>query len=260
MPNSKKRLININISTGKYSSFIKELLEMAASGDSMYVCVANVHMLIEAQRDKAFEAIINNAYMVTPDGMPLSWSLDMIYGVKQDRVAGMDLLPDLLQASAETNLPVFFYGGSQNMLDKTEIFCKTTFPDLKIAGMYSPPFRPLTAEEEEENIYRINKSGARFVFVILGCPKQEKWMASMYGKINACMIGVGGALPVMIGIQKRAPNWMQEGSLEWFYRFMQEPKRLFKRYALTNTLFIYLVFKELANKRLNSGSNKNKKL
>ncbi|WP_416448244.1 WecB/TagA/CpsF family glycosyltransferase [Leeuwenhoekiella sp. A2] len=257
MVNEKKRLINIDISTGKYSTFIKDLLNIAASGTSTYVCVANVHMLIEAQKDQAYNDIINNAYMVTPDGMPLTWSLSLLYGAKQDRVAGMDLLPDLLKASEETSMPVFFYGGTQNMLDDTKVFCEKRYPALKIAGMHSPPFRPLNEDEKNKIIAKINNSNARFVFVILGCPKQEKWMAAMHGKINACMIGVGGALPVMIGMQKRAPHWMQAGSLEWFYRFIQEPKRLFKRYAITNSMYLYLFFKELALKKGGSKSEKN---
>jgi N-acetylglucosaminyldiphosphoundecaprenol N-acetyl-beta-D-mannosaminyltransferase len=119
-------------------------------------------------------------------------------------------------------------------------FCENHYPVLKLVGLYSPPFRALT--KEEEVILNINASGAGFVFVALGCPKQEKWMAAMKGRINACMVGIGGALPVMIGMQKRAPVWMQKASLEWLYRLIQEPQRLFKRYAVTNTMFIVLLF------------------
>jgi N-acetylglucosaminyldiphosphoundecaprenol N-acetyl-beta-D-mannosaminyltransferase len=179
--------------------------------------------------------------MVTPDGMPLAVGMKLIYGLKQDRVAGMDLLPDLLKKSEEHRIPVFFYGGTPEMLKRTTSYCSVHYPELNIAGMYSPPFRSLSASENEGVVNEINQSGARFVFVALGCPKQEKWMALMKGRIQATMIGIGGALPVLVGMQKRAPVWMQALCLEWLYRLMQEPKRLFKRYAVTNTTFLFLL-------------------
>ena len=120
--------------------------------------------------------------------------------------------------------------------------------------MYSPPFRQLTSAEENNIIENINRSGAKLVFVILGCPKQERWMASAKGRVNAFMIGVGGSLPVMIGLQKRAPRWMQTAGLEWFFRLSQEPGRLFKRYAVTNTFFIYLFCKAYLRKKLSFAS------
>jgi N-acetylglucosaminyldiphosphoundecaprenol N-acetyl-beta-D-mannosaminyltransferase len=171
--------------------------------------------------------------------------LRYVYGIRQDRVAGMDLLPDLLQQMMLKRLPAFFYGGTPALLEKTENYLRYAFPDLPIAGMYSPPFRPATKEEEDQLVNKINNSGAAVVLVILGCPKQERWMASMKGKINAVMIGVGGALPVMVGMQKRAPAWLQHMGLEWLFRLMQEPRRLFRRYVITNSLFIYLFFKKI---------------
>tara|TARA_R110002012_G_scaffold318750_2_gene537670 strand:- start:1982 stop:2743 length:762 start_codon:yes stop_codon:yes gene_type:complete len=242
---SQEKFISINISIGSYSTILEELKELGASRKSSYVCVANVHMLIEAFTHPEFANIVNAGHIVTPDGMPLAKGIQFLYGYKQDRVAGMDLLPDLLQISKKAGLKVFFYGGTQNMLNKTQAFCETEFPGLKLVGMISPPFREVSLIEENEYIEKINASHANFVFVALGCPKQEKWMASMKGKINACMIGIGGALPVMIGMQKRAPSWMQKASLEWLYRMVQEPKRLFKRYFYTNSLFLYLFLKEL---------------
>lgn len=242
----KKHLLSIGITLGNYQSFVARLIQMANQYKSSYVCVANVHMLVEAHQDKRFAEVVNEADITTPDGMPLAKAIKLLYGIDQDRVAGMDLLPDLLSESEKLKILVYFYGGTQAMLDETAIYCKENYPDLNIAGAYSPPFRPLTEDENIEVIETINNSGAKFVFVALGCPKQEKWMASMKGKINACMIGIGGALPVMIGMQKRAPEWMQKTSLEWLFRLGQEPKRLFKRYAITNTTFLYLLFKQWA--------------
>ncbi|HSK11804.1 MAG TPA: WecB/TagA/CpsF family glycosyltransferase [Phnomibacter sp.] len=219
---------------------------------SAYVCVANVHMTIEAHSDQAFANIVNNAHAVTPDGMPLVVALRILYGVVQERVTGMDLLPDLLRVAEKENFTVFFYGGTESMLKITEQHLATNYPGITEKHFYSPPFRSLSSSEEQEDILRINSTGANIVFVALGCPKQEKWMASMMGRINACMIGIGGALPVMIGLQKRAPLWMQKGGLEWFYRFMQEPGRLFKRYAITNARFCWLLSKAWLKQGLRS--------
>ena len=240
-----KKLIGYNINLGSYDSFINTIISSTdASAVPYYVCVANVHMLMEAYKSETFAQILNEANLVTPDGKPITWALKFLSGITQPRVAGMDLLPDLLSVSARQKIPVAFYGGSQAVLDKTAEQIKINYPDLIIGNMYSPPFRTLTAEEDQLVIDMINNSGARLLFVVLGCPKQEKWMASMMGKIHAVMVGIGGALPVLVGMQKRAPVWMQNAGLEWFYRFAQEPKRLFKRYAVTNSLFIYLVMKE----------------
>lgn len=246
----KYNLLSLNLSKGTYSDFLESIVHLAESRNSSYICVANVHMLIEAHKDKRFGQVVNNADLVTPDGMPLAKGLEIMYGEKQDRVAGMDILPDLLKISEREKLKVFFYGGTQKMLDETERFCGNEYSKLKIVGLISPPFRELTDKEELKYINEINSSGANFLFVALGCPKQEKWMASMKGRINTCMIGIGGALPVMIGMQKRAPKWMQNASLEWMYRFGQEPKRLFKRYIYTNSLFLYLFSKEYLKQKL----------
>lgn len=239
-----KLLFNIPVCTGRYNSFVDQIISLATKKSSSYICLLNVHMLIESYKDKQFACILKNADLVTPDGVPLVWALSAFYGIKQDRVAGMDLLPDLLQQMMEKNLSAYFYGGTPELLNKTKALLKKEFPSLLLAGCFSPPFRDLTQKEFDEIINNINHSEADLIFVVLGCPKQEKWMASMKGKINSCMIGIGGALPVMMGMQSRAPLWMQNNGLEWFFRFYQEPRRLFKRYAYTNSLFLWLFLKE----------------
>jgi N-acetylglucosaminyldiphosphoundecaprenol N-acetyl-beta-D-mannosaminyltransferase len=200
-------------------------------------------MLVEAHNDNSFATVVNTADMVTPDGMPLIWAIRLLHNHQNERVAGMDLLPALLKQASEKNVSVFFYGGSQKMLAATAKYVTEQFPSLKTAGLYSPPFRPLTVVEEEETVAMINNSGAGLVFVVLGCPKQERWMAAMKGRIHATMVGVGGALPVLVGEQKRAPRWMQQNGLEWLYRLIQEPGRLWKRYFYTNTVFLWLLLK-----------------
>lgn len=238
----KQQLISIDISLNSYQNFINGLVAMSGAGSS-YACFANVHMLVESYRNASFAQIVNNADIVAPDGMPLSWGLNFIHGVRQERVTGMDMLPALLAEAEARQIPVYFYGGTDDMLLQTKNYIEEHLPGLPVAGMYSPPFRPLTVKEEQETADAINASGARFVFVALGCPKQEKWMASMKGRVNACMIGIGGALPVMIGLQHRAPVWMQKTGLEWLYRFVQEPRRLFKRYLVTNATFMWLILR-----------------
>jgi N-acetylglucosaminyldiphosphoundecaprenol N-acetyl-beta-D-mannosaminyltransferase len=252
---NKQLIVNFPVHLGSYREFINEILQLAATKQSSYVCVAAVHQLIEAYRDKSYSHISRGANVVTPDGMPLTWALRLLYNIKQERVAGMDLLPDLLKEAESKNISIFFYGGSQEMLNKASNYIRQKYPKLVLSGSYSPPFRPLSKEEDEEVCNIINQSGAQLVFVVLGCPKQERWMASMKGRIDATMVGIGGALPVLIGLQKRAPVWMQHSGLEWAYRLSQEPGRLWKRYLVTNTLFIYLLLKEKL--KLNSNRDLN---
>lgn len=240
----KVKFINCRISSGTYLSFVDQILKLAAAKQSSYVCVMNVHMLVEAQSDPAFANIVDNADVVTPDGMPLVVGINKLYNSKQQRVAGMDLMHSLLEGAQNRNQSVYFYGSTDKVLQSIVDRSEKDYPDLRIAGSYSPPFRALTEAEEQAIIDRINLSNANLVFVALGCPKQEKWMAAMKGRVNAAMIGLGGAFPVFAGIQSRAPMWMQKSSLEWLYRLCQEPGRLWKRYFVTNTLFMGLYLKE----------------
>lgn len=238
------------ITTGKYPSFIETIIELAKTKKSSNVCVANVHMYIEAYKNEEFLKIVNNSDIVTPDGKPLTWALRCLYGIRQERVAGMDLLPDLLKNMEQNKIAAYFYGGSYNDLKITEDYLRKNYADLRIAGLHSPPFGSAEDVEKTGVIEKINTSQPIIVFVVLGCPKQEKWMAEMKKKINGVMIGIGGALPVMIGIKKRAPKWMQRSGLEWLFRLIQEPNRLFKRYAYTNILFIWLMFLEFIKIKL----------
>jgi N-acetylglucosaminyldiphosphoundecaprenol N-acetyl-beta-D-mannosaminyltransferase len=241
---TKHRAISIDVSTGPYSAFIEEIIRLAHGRCSAYVCVANVHMAMEAHLKKHFAVIVNQADLVAPDGMPLVRVLRIIHGIRQERVAGMDLLPDLIAEAKKQHLSIFFYGSTDDVLERIVKRIEAEHPHVRIAGVCSPPFRPLSDEEEDKIVGRINGSGAHLVMVALGCPKQEIWMARMRGRINAVMLGIGGALPVYAGMQRRAPTWMQRASLEWLYRLCQEPRRLFRRYLTTNTLFLLLLARE----------------
>lgn len=245
----RKFIISLQIDTGTFQEFVSEIIYLSKKGTSSYVCVANVHMIIEAYDDPDFARDVNNADLVTPDGMPLTKAIKLLHRQLQQRIAGMDLLPELLVKVEQEHLPVYIYGGTENMLANANKFLLENYPSILLAGSYSPPFRVLSEAEDLAIIDKINQSGARLIFVALGCPKQEKWMAAHKNKIMACMIGIGGALPVVIGEQKRAPYWMQKMSLEWFYRFIQEPKRLFKRYFYTNSKFLFLLLYHLLFKK-----------
>ena len=177
--------------------------------------------------------------------MPLVIALRWLYGIKQDRLAGMDLMPSILVEAEKKNISVFFYGSTKQNLEAISTYVNSAYPNLSVAGVHSPPFRQLTNLEELDIINKINNSGASLVFVSLGCPKQENWMYSMNGKINGVMLGVGNAFLTTAGLENRAPNWMRRASLEWLHRLIIEPRRLWKRYLLTNTLFLLLLVREV---------------
>jgi N-acetylglucosaminyldiphosphoundecaprenol N-acetyl-beta-D-mannosaminyltransferase len=249
-------ILNIPLSIGTLKDFRRKILEMSKNRESSSVYVANVHMCIEAWMDRSFQRVINSADIITPDGMPLVQGLKLLHGIKQERIDGMSLFPELLNNAEKDDLSVFFYGSTPQTLKAIFSRVKSEHCNLRIAGFDSPPFRSLTQSEESSIIKKINDSEANLVFVALGCPKQERWMASMKGRINAVMIGVGGAFPVYAGIQKRAPEWMQKASLEWLFRLYQEPRRLFKRYFITNSLFLFLIIREILSKRFFSSQEK----
>lgn len=246
----KESLLSIKLNTYRYNEFLNQTMKLVSQEKSAYICVANTHMLVEAYKDTSFASVVNEADLCAVDGMPLVWGMKLLNGVSHDRVCGMELLPDLLEQAEIKNYPVFFYGGTQEMLDSTRNYIKEKYSKLIIGGLHSPPFRPLTETEDTEIVHMINSSGAKLLLVALGCPKQEKWMASMKGRIKITMIGIGGALPVMVGLQSRAPKWLQQAGLEWLYRLIQEPKRLFRRYATTNSIFIALFLKAWLNRKI----------
>ena len=240
----KKKVIRSEISTGSFNECINYIFSLTESKRSSYVCFANVHMIIEAYKDSAFNKALSEADVVTPDGRPLSIFMNFFYKIKQERIPGMDLLPKLLEEAEKRGKSVFFYGSTNDTLDLIADRIRRELPGLEFT-MYSPPFRPLTPEEKEADLDRINKANPDLLFVSLGCPRQEKWMAEHNGKVNACMLGVGQAFNTYAGIEKRLPKWMRGLALEWAYRLYLEPKRLWRRYLVCNSLFIYLVFKRL---------------
>lgn len=241
----KYKNISLNIASLSYKDTANKIVELAKNRISSYICFANVHMTIEAYDNTEFAKVVNGANLVCADGMPLVKSVNKKYKKKIERVAGMDMMPTLINMAEKENISVFFFGTSDNTLNKINTRIQTENPNLKVAGLFSPPYKKLTNTEKQEHVDLINNSGAQIVFVALGCPKQEKWMAENTVKINAVLLGVGGAFPVYAGEQDRAPEWIRNISMEWFYRFVQNPRRLFKRYFYTNTKYIYLFTRSL---------------
>lgn len=207
-----------------------------------YICVSNVHTTVMSFEDDNYRKIQNEGIMAIPDGGPLS-SVGRKRGAKKmRRTTGPSYMEEILNISEVNGYKHYFFGSTQDTLDKLKNTLEKKYPNLQIAGMYSPPFRSMTEEEDREIIERINMSTPDYIWVGLGAPKQEKWMSEHQGKVDGLMIGVGAAFDYFAGNIKRAPQWMQKMNLEWFYRLLQDPKRLFKRYFITNSKFIWNVY------------------
>lgn len=229
-----------------WGTAIARISAWARGNESRVVCICNVHSVVTARQDPSFAKVIVQADMATPDGAPVAWLMRKLGIEGQDRINGPDLMWRYCCVAAQHDESIYLYGGQQATLDILQRKLLEQFPGLKIAGAYSPPFRALTPEEDAAVVESINASGAGTVWVSLGCPKQEKWMAEHKGRIKAVMIGVGAAFDYHAGTIQRAPLWMQHRGLEWLHRLCSEPRRLWKRYLVTNTLFIFHAVSQLA--------------
>ena len=208
-----------------------------------YICVANVHTTVTSYDDLSYRAIQNHAVMALPDGGPLSdYSRRQGYSEAR-RVTGPDLMREILAASAQKGWRHYFYGSTPETLKLLREKLKERYPGVQIAGMMSPPFREMTPEEDEKAVAEINAARPDFVWVGLGAPKQEIWMAAHEDRVQALMIGVGAAFDYEAGNIRRAPQWMQRHNLEWLYRLLQDPKRLFRRYLNTNLRYLWWMWR-----------------
>lgn len=228
--------VNINITNmNETVSYIYNNLDTLKGN---YICVSNVHTTVMAYEDEAYMKIQNSGAMALPDGGPLSLVSRKRGHKEAERVTGPDLMGEIFKISEERGYKHYFYGSTQETLDELKVKLNEKYPKLNIVGVYSPPFRKLTEEEDIQIIDKINRRKADFIWVGLGAPKQEVWMYEHKNKVNGVMIGVGAGFDYHANKLKRAPSWMQRSNLEWCYRLMQEPKRLLKRYLITNTKFI----------------------
>lgn len=239
----KTRILGIDFAAANMKAAVKAVLTGLPKLRGKYICFTNVHAAVMANEDPDYMSIQNGAAYVFADGAPIAALVKKSGFKRADRVAGPDFTEEMLRKSEGSGISHFFYGSSQKTLDLLKGNLQDRYPNLEIAGMISPPFRRLSPEEDQRYVDRINSSGADILWVGLGAPKQEKWMADHAGKINALMIGVGAAFDFHAGTVKRAPLWMQKLSLEWLFRLSQDPLRLLKRYIVTNSKFIWLLLR-----------------
>lgn len=242
------RIIGVDISVVNFENALKYLFENFENARGRYICAANVHTTVTAHENNAYKEIQNSSFMTLPDGKPLSVVGKKRGKTKMERVTGPDFLEEVLKRTENTEMKHYFYGTTQDNLNSFVSVIKVKYPNLKIAGVEPSVFRSLSIKEENELLERINNSKADFVWVALGAPRQEIFCNKLSSRTNAVWIAVGGALNVISGVIPRAPQWMQDNGLEWFYRFMKEPRRLFKRYFVTNSKFLWYLFRDKVEK------------
>lgn len=241
----RENVLGVGISAINMQVVLEVIDGWIRSRDSHYVCVTGVHGVMESQRDEGLRSIHNAAGLVTPDGMPLVW-LSRLRGHRHvSRIYGPDLMLTLCNHSVPQGYRHFLYGGATRVPEKLGQNLRDRFSGIKIAGMFSPPFRPLTTEEDAHIVHMINASKPDIVWVGLSTPKQERWMAEHVTKLDApVLIGVGAAFDFIAGLKKQAPFWMQRSGLEWLFRLITEPRRLWRRYLINNPLFVWLILKQ----------------
>ncbi len=242
-------ILGVMIDALDWQQALERIERWATVRRSRVVAICNSHSVVTAADDPEFARALEGADMATADGMPIAWMMRRLGHPDQQRINGPDLMLRYCALAAQTGTSIFLYGSTEEVLDRLASQLGQRFPGLRIAGHYSPPFRKLTPIEDDEVCARIAESGAGVVFVSLGCPKQEKWMDAHRGRIPAVMIGVGAAFDYHAGTLSRAPAWMRENGLEWLHRLASEPRRLWKRYLVTNTLFIVRALAQLAGRR-----------
>jgi N-acetylglucosaminyldiphosphoundecaprenol N-acetyl-beta-D-mannosaminyltransferase len=231
-------VLGVGISAVTMDRTVHEITTWIDHGLQHYVCVTGVHGVMEAQRDPALLRIHNESGLTTPDGMPLVWASRWAGARYVERVYGPDLMLELCAEAAKRGWRSFFYGGKEGVGARLAQRLQARFPGLIVAGTYSPPFRELTVQEDEEVVKRINAAQPHLVWVGLSTPKQERWMAAHIGRVSApVLLGVGAAFDIHAGLLPQAPLWMQRSGTEWLYRLRREPRRLWRRYLYNNPRF-----------------------
>lgn len=236
----RQRIISMDVNVIDIALAIERILLLTLKKKGSYVCISNVHMCMEAFDSSEFAQIVNGADLVLPDGRPLSWAQKLLGYSFASQVRGQDIMTALCEISGKRELRIGLYGGeSESTLSVVQNKLKLDYPDIKLVYAYSPPFRPLTCEENVGVIRQINTMDVDVLFVGIGCPKQEHWMAEHKESLNCVMLGVGAAFDFISERKKHAPRWMQKIGFEWFFRLCSEPRRLWKRYFFHNPRFIF---------------------
>ena len=244
-------VLGVRVHAVQIPEMIRRLELWIAEGPrGRYVTLTNVHAIMEAQAQPAFKLVLNQAASVCPDGMPLVWMGRGSGYAMPRRVYGPDLLWDFCRATEGQGYSHFFYGGGPGIAQRLASELKAHFPGVRVAGCYSPPFRPLSAEEDVAAVRRINDAAPDLLWVGLGCPKQEFWMHQHAGRLRVpVMLGVGQAFDIYGGSLRQAPRWMREHGLEWLFRLCLEPRRLGRRYLVNNTWFLLCMISQLLRTR-----------
>jgi len=238
---TRERVLGVPIDAASWSEAVNAIFGWALRRESRTVCICDVHSVVMARRNHAHANAIGAADMVTPDGAPVAWLLRRKGHRGQTRISGPDLMWNCCRMASELGTEVFLYGGTPSTLRSLEQRLRRELRGIKIVGALSPPFRSLSVAEDAVHVETINRSGARIVWVGLGCPKQEAWMQEHRDRVRAVMVGVGAAFDFHAGVVKRAPPWMQRNGLEWLHRILQNPRRLAMRYLVANTMFVIAV-------------------
>ena len=236
--NKKCFILGVPINIVSLRSLTSYLIKSSKSSKRLYICLVNVHMIVTSKKNILLKKAMNSASFLISDGMPLVWEMKRKGYKDMKRISGTELLIELCAEAEKKELSVFFYGGSQSTIVKLKKNLNDRFEKLKIVGMESPPPLPIMPIIDNNVIERINRNKPAFVFIGLGCPKQELWMQAYSPHIKSTLLGVGAAFDFISGNSLRAPIWMQKSGLEWAHRLYNNPKRLWKRYLVTNTLFI----------------------
>jgi len=239
----KMDVLGVEVTPTTYEEATRAIVEAAKCGSAAVVSCHAVHAVVTASCDRSLRKKVNTFDMITPDGQPVRWALNLLHRAKlSDRVYGPDLTLSLCQKAADEGVSIYLYGGSPEVVEKMRDNLTERYPDLRIAGYESPPFRALTPEEDDQMVQRINASGAGIVFIGLGCPKQDLFAYEHRDRIHAVQVCVGAAFDFHAGAVPQSPAWMQRRGLEWLFRLIQEPRRLWRRYLVTNTIFLAKLF------------------
>ena len=247
------RILGVRLSLIDYEGTLDWIDAMAAARERGYLCVCNVHTVMASQEDPELRSALLGASLNVPDGQPLVWALNALGHSLSDRVYGPELMARACARAASSGQRFYLYGGrNQGALVQLAFNLRQRYPGIRIVGGYSPPFRPLSGEERAAISAEINASDADVVWVGIGVPKQEKWMAALRPHLTApVLIGVGAAFDFHAGLMPQAPPWLQRAGLEWAYRLAHEPRRLWRRYLRYNPRFVSAFARQLAERRSN---------
>jgi|SRR5579872_4313312 len=249
MPLDSVNILGVRIDATSYIDATERVLDWARRDESRYVCCAAVNNIMEARRSADYQAVMDQADLVTSDGMPLVWMLRWLGASSAARVYGPDLMSYLLKAAADAGISVGFYGGTPRLLTHLLALIRLRFPRLRVAFAEAPPFRELSPDEDRRITRSMQDAGVRILFVGLGSPKQDRWMHAHKNRVQAVMLGVGAAFDFLAGAKPQAPRWMQSSGLEWMFRLASEPRRLWRRYLMQNPKFVALAVAQLLRAR-----------